>query len=404
MRSANLIFFTAIFTLSVWRATAQIYDTNNIFVEPFASDGFSNQLQIVSDSLNNLFVLDGGNKLIKKITPDGNVSVFVGGGTGGLEGYGTNVSLAYTSFGAMTIDSSNTLWIIATLFNTTYLLSISNDGFVSIENASLPVGQTTLGIKGICVDSFDNIYYYGGQYSPTNLTLFTNVIYRYSPGSYTVAPFAFVPIKSSTTLSDAFAIDSANNIYFWGGNGFIYKIDPSGNVRTITGSIYSFDQDGGSTNSSFANVAAMAIDNSGNLFLSCSNCVRKITQALNSVTIAGSFSQSGNSDGVGSNALFSAASGVCVSQSSIYIADSGNQRVRKILINPVPISGTTTALNTYPGLTIAGIVNRAYQIQSSPDLISWSIVTNLLLPSNPYLWFDPNPVSGNKFYRAVLLP
>jgi hypothetical protein len=31
-------------------------------------------------------------------------------------------------------------------------------------------------------------------------------------------------------------------------------------------------------------------------------------------------------------------------------------------------------------------------------------VATLLLTASPYLWIDQNPVAGNKFYRASLLP
>jgi hypothetical protein len=61
-------------------------------------------------------------------------------------------------------------------------------------------------------------------------------------------------------------------------------------------------------------------------------------------------------------------------------------------------------LNTYPGLQIIGTVGMTYQIQTSPDLNSWTTKATILLNSNPYLWIDQNPVSGNKFYRALLLP
>jgi hypothetical protein len=61
-------------------------------------------------------------------------------------------------------------------------------------------------------------------------------------------------------------------------------------------------------------------------------------------------------------------------------------------------------LNTYPGLQITGTVGRTYQIQSSPDLNAWTPKATLLLTASPYLWIDENAVSGNKFYRAVMLP
>jgi len=122
--------------------------------------------------------------------------------------------------------------------------------------------------------------------------------------------------------------------------------------------------------------------------------------------MAGSFIQSGYNNGAGSNALFSSATGVCVSQGTVYVADSGNQRIRSITFNPAaqPISPGSLALNLYPGLQITGIVGRAYQIQSSPDMSTWSNAAILLLNSSPYLWFDTNAVGTKSFYRAFLLP
>jgi uncharacterized repeat protein (TIGR03803 family) len=35
---------------------------------------------------------------------------------------------------------------------------------------------------------------------------------------------------------------------------------------------------------------------------------------------------------------------------------------------------------------------------------NWTTGATLLLNASPYLWIDQNPVSGNKFYRAMSLP
>jgi hypothetical protein len=128
--------------------------------------------------------------------------------------------------------------------------------------------------------------------------------------------------------------------------------------------------------------------------------------ATNVVTVAGSFGQSGYANGVGDLALFNTASGVCLSGGTIYVADSANERIRSITYNPaaLPVSPANLQLNTYPGLQIVGTVGRAYQVQASPDMTNWTTRTTLLLTSSPYLWIDQDPVSGNKFYRAMLLP
>jgi hypothetical protein len=128
----------------------------------------------------------------------------------------------------------------------------------------------------------------------------------------------------------------------------------------------------------------------------------------NVVTMAGIFSQypPGYANGPGDLARFNNASGGCFSQGMVFVADSGNNRIRNITFNPLPqvVPQASLQLNIYPGLQITGTVGRTYQIQSSPDLNTWTTTATLLLTSSPYLWIDQNPVCGNKYYRAVMLP
>src|SRR5437899_10934213 len=85
----------------------QNYDTNNPVVQTFVGSGFygyldgqgtqtmfNNPSAVVADSSSNLFVLDNSNYRIRKVTPDGTVSTFAGGGSGAIPGYGTNDSLS----------------------------------------------------------------------------------------------------------------------------------------------------------------------------------------------------------------------------------------------------------------------------------------------------------------------
>lgn len=150
----------------------------------------------------------------------------------------------------------------------------------------------------------------------------------------------------------------------------------------------------------------MWVDGSGNLYLACGSCIRKIDAQTNVVTMAGSFTQSGYTNGAGDLARFNGADGVCIAGGTIYVADSGNQRIRDITFNPQPqvVSGANLGIGTFAGVTITGVVGRTYQIQASPDMNTWSTVATVLLNSSPYLWIDQNPVNGNKFYRAILLP
>ncbi len=62
---------------------------------------------------------------------------------------------------------------------------------------------------------------------------------------------------------------------------------------------------------------------------------------------------------------------------------------------------------SYIGFTIKGIVGRTYQIDWTPDIsgASWSAASSVTLTNAAQLWVDSHaPITGNRFYRAVLLP
>ena len=263
------------------QAGAQTYDTNGVVVQTFAGSGFSgyvdgvgqqtmfnNPNSIAADSSNNLFVLDTGNQRIRKITPDGRVSTFAGGGSGSIPGYGTNVSLnSYIGGGPtpMVIDRSNTLWFMRTV-NDTGILRIRNDGYVTIVNLT---GAT--GGSGLCFDSGNNLYYSDPTVCCGNKIYRwrTNGVLEVFAGSgnagYADGNGIFTAFNSPSTL----AADAADNIYVWdSGNSLIRRIDQSQNVTTFAGKYANASSaDGIGTNAAFNSISQMCVDSSGNLLL-----------------------------------------------------------------------------------------------------------------------------------------
>ena len=394
-----------------WHAYAQTYDTNNEVVQTFAGSGFSGYVDgvgqltmfyspnaIVADSHSNLFVWDSNNSRIRKIAPDGTVTTFAGGGSN-AQGTGTNVNLS-SGIGGLTIDRNDTLWAF-TSQSFVRLYKITTGAVVSYTSFNL--GLT---IMGACADSVGNIYFSSG-----------NKIYRYATNSV-LSVFAGSGnsgyadgngIFTSFYNPTAMAADAADNIYVWDSSNYlIRRIDQNQNVTTIAGTYNSTSRtDGVGTNAGFGSISQMCVDGSGNLILACGNSIRKIYPTTNVVTMAGNFGYTGGyANGAGNVAQFNNASGVCVSQGSVFVADSNNQRIRQISFNPQPqvVTGANLGIGTFAGVTITGIVGRTYQIQSSPNMAAWTTRATVLLTSSPYLWIDQNPASGNKFYRALLLP
>lgn len=63
------------------------------------------------------------------------------------------------------------------------------------------------------------------------------------------------------------------------------------------------------------------------------------------------------------------------------------------------------SIQTYAGLTITGAVGTVYSVEYVADLAqtnAWVSLTNLVLPTSPYLWLDAGcPATGRRYYRAV---
>jgi sugar lactone lactonase YvrE len=400
MKITKVISLAAIVILSHWPAGAQIYDTNSDYVQTFAGSGFSgyvdgvgqltmfnNPSAIVTDSSSNLFVWDNSNRRIRKIAPDGTVTTFAGGGFQ-LTGVGTNVLLPPHGgyVGGMAIDHNNTIWLCTYDQSNGY-----NDVLAISSNGAVTSPFITDGALGVCADSSGNIYL-SASYENKILRYSTNGALSVFAGSGNVGYADGNGIFTAFNSPQALAADAADNIYVWdSGNHLIRRIDQSQNVTTIAG---------------FSGIWAMCVDDWGNVIIAWDSIIAKMTPATNVVIMAGSFSQSGYTNGPGNLARFNRASGVCVSGGTVYVADSGNQRIRSITNNPTtqPVLPANLQLNTYPGLQIVGTVGRTYQVQASPDMSNWTTRTTMLLTSSPYLWIDQNPVSGNKFYRAFLLP
>jgi hypothetical protein len=151
------------------------------------------------------------------------------------------------------------------------------------------------------------------------------------------------------------AVDASANILYVvdTNNHAIRKIDLTANtVLTIAGGPPSTpapgSADGLGTLSRFNSPLAIAFDRvTSNLFVADSgnNTIRKITPLTAVTTLAGLAGSAGTADGVGTSARFRAPAGLTASNSIMYVSDTGNHTIRRIASN-----ASVTTYGGFPGI------------------------------------------------------
>ena len=224
---------------------------------------FYSPQNVAVDSQNNIYVADTQNSVIRKITSSGIVSVLAGspGMFGSADGSGGNA--LFSGPQGIAVDGSVEYFYVA------------DTGNSSIRKIT-PGGSTTT--------------FAGAAGNPGN-----------ADG---------VGINAHFYQPQGVAVDSANNVYVTDtGNHTVRKITSGGVCSTLAGLAGIFGTlDGTNSAARFNNPTGIAVDGSGNLFVTDykNNTIREVTAAGVVTTLAGWPGVWGNNDGAGVlNALFS---------------------------------------------------------------------------------------------------
>ncbi|CAJ0811128.1 Virginiamycin B lyase [Ralstonia flaminis] len=302
---------------------------------------FDGPLGMTIDGSGNLFVSDGANARIRKITPTGVVSTFAGSGTHAeKDGAGTAASFVVPV--GITADSAGNLYV-ADIGQT--IRKITPAGVVTTLAGPGPSFSTP---NGIAVDTAGNVYVVDSG---------TNLLLKITPAGV-VATLAGSGANSSldgTGTAASFnspqglAIDGNGTLYVAEGQGcHIRKVTSAGVVTTLAGSGVCAHTDGTGTAAAFNQPKFLVVDGNGNIYVTENKgqTIRKVTAAGVVTTLAGSpVGTNGSVDGLGINAQFDYPAGITMdSNGNLYVADNNGSLIRMI----------TPAGNVS---TLAGIVN-----------------------------------------------
>ncbi|MCF6212989.1 MAG: SMP-30/gluconolactonase/LRE family protein, partial [Flavobacteriaceae bacterium] len=312
------------------------------------------------DASGNVYVAATFNHRVRKITPAGVVTTLAGSGTAGFAD-GTGTAAQFNHLEGVDLDASGTVYV-ADIWNNR-IRKITPSGVVTTMAGSTfgfadGTGTAALfaGPIKVAVDASGTVYVSDQnnhsirKITPAGVvtTLAGSGTAGYADGTGTAAQF---------DTPSGIAVDGSGNVYVSDqNNNRIRKITPAGVVTTLAGSGVAHFTDGTGTAAEFDHPRGIDVDVSGNVYVAAGPSIRKITPAGVVTTLAGTHI-AGFTDGTGTVAQFNNCKGVTVDASgTVYVADGANQRIRKI-----------TQLTTYTLSGVANVAPGAYPVVLHAD-------------------------------------
>ena len=307
-----------------------------------------NPSSLAVDASGNLYILSGqGVALVLKMAPSGTITTIAGGGSGSLFTEGGPATQVALSASSISVDAAGNLYI----FGNDRILRVDLSGAITtVVTGDIGVGS------GIAVNNAGEIYI---GFRPSGSPPFDHRVLKIgTDGSIVTVAGSIGDGRPATQASmidpQGIIMDNAGNIYIAdSGNGRVRRVDPTGTITTIagggteTGSGWpDFIEFVGPATEAALNPSGLALDASGNLYIAEWSKIRKVDPSgiITTVVGGGSFGNLGDG-GPATEAYLNFARDVSVDASgNIYIAESGNHRVRKVdpsgIITTVAGTGT----------------------------------------------------------------
>jgi sugar lactone lactonase YvrE len=381
--------------------------TNATFWEPSG---------VAVDRAGSLYVADYYNYTIRKITPSGAVTTFAGspGYSGSTNGTGSGALFYYplgvaldsagnvyvTDAGNSTVRKITPAGVVTTLAGLAGIQG-TNDGTGSDARFNVP--------WGVAVDPSNNVYV--GDF-------LNSTIRKITPDGVvsTLAGLAGASGSVDGTGTNALfngpsavALDGTGNLYVTDySNQTIRTITPLGQVTTLAGNAgHIGSADGTGTNATFYNCCGLVVDGGGNVYVAdtWNETLRMVTPAGVVTTLAGLAGGQGYADGTGSTARFYSPAGLALDNAgNLYVTEAGNNTIRKGRLASLVPEPVLQLVNANPGqfsFEVSGLPNLAVDIEASTDLQRWQVTASFTLGGGKNYLVRPVLLSRKAtFFRA----
>jgi uncharacterized protein (TIGR03437 family) len=343
---------------------------------PAIAAGLKLPTDVAIDSAGNIYIVDYGNNVIRKVDTTGKISTFAGNGTADYSGVAgpapgdggpaTSAEIPFPT--SVAVDKAGNVFIA----NVGAVRKVDTSGNISTAVALSGVG--------LVFDSAGNLYITDTNGTAIHKLSPDGVLSLVAGGAFGFSGDGGLATQAAIAFPSGVAVDAAGNVYFADKtNNRVRKIDTAGIITTVAGSAGTpgFRGDGGPATSAklglnlTAAFQGVAVDSAGNLYIADpgNNRVRIVNTAGIITTYAGNgniFQTAHGDGGPPAMAGLSTPYGVRVdSAGNIFIADTGDDIIRKV-------TGAATTGGSGPTISANGVVNGA---SFQPGVVANSWVT-----------------------------
>jgi sugar lactone lactonase YvrE len=304
---------------------------------------------VAFDAFNNLYIADSSNNCIRKVATNGIITRVAGNGTPGTNGDGgaaTNASLDYPV--ALAFDGAGNLYFadyynerIRKVATNGIITTVAGNGTTNFAGDSGQATNASLdGPYGLALDAAGNLYI-ADRLNNRIRKVATNGIITTVAGNgvETYSGDGGYATNASLNRPLDVAIDPSGNLYIADYyNYVIRKVGTNGMITTVAGNVAAgYSGDGvQATNTSLNRPAGLAFDTIWNLYIAdCYNQrIRQVATNGIIITLAGNGTTNFAGDGgAATNASLAYPHRVAFDAAgNLYIADSSNNRIRKVLL------------------------------------------------------------------------
>jgi uncharacterized protein (TIGR03437 family) len=318
---------------------------------------------VAVDAVGAVYIADSFNHRLRKVTGDKTIVTVAGNGIGGFAGdNGPAVSAALNRPFGVAVDASGRLYIadelnqrIRSVSAAGVISTIAGNGLFKYAGDGGPAGAASLNSPYTVARDTWGSFYIADTFNHRirKIRLDGSIITIAGNGTRGFSGDGGPATNAALIEPYGVTADSAGNVYFADqGNHRVRKINAQGLISTVAGNgVGAASGDGGAATSASLNFpSGVAVDASNNLYIadSLNERIRKVVTDGTITTIAGNGVRGSSGDGgPATGASLNFPSGVAVdANGNVYIADSGNHRIRKV--------GTNRTITTVAGTGAPG--------------------------------------------------